>query len=228
MVKLHDLKSKNFLVLGFTGASGSGKTTLTKKLQTVLDEDVVILSQDNYYNDLSHLAPEKRKEVNFDDPAAIDFDFLIEHLQILKDGLSIEQPIYDFTTHTRSPETVKITSRRIVLVEGSLLFAVPRLRNILDMKFFIDADMDICLLRRIERDHHERKRSFIEIRQQYLSTVRPMFLKYLIPSKIYADLIIPNARHDLLVLDFISKQLSEMITSSIHCPNCHKEEMIKL
>jgi len=208
------------ITIGIAGASGAGKTTLATKIKRALGKEILIICQDSYYKDLSHLSMEERRETNFDDPASIDFDLLTTHLKMLKEGRSIECPVYDFTTHSRTKETIKVDPRDITILEGCLVLAVPEVRNLFDMRIFVDADMDICLCRRIERDQNERGRKFPDIQKQYLSTVRPMFLKHIAPSKAYADLIIPNERQNEVALDFIFGQLSQMVTPSLTCQTC--------
>lgn len=208
------------IVIGIAGASRAGKTTLTKKLKESLGDDVLIICQDNYYKDLSHLSIGERAKTNFDDPSSIDFSLLQRHLLELKQGKSIDLPTYDFVTHSRTKSTKKIHPKKITIIEGCLVFAVPEIRDVCDMKLFVDADMDICLCRRIERDQKERGRTFPDIRDQYLKTVRPMFLKHIAPSKSFADIIIPNENENELVLDFISGQLSQMIIPTLTCTTC--------
>lgn len=208
------------IMIGIAGASGAGRTTLATKMKKALGKEVAIICQDSYYKDLYHLSIKERSETNFDAPASIDFDLLTTHLKMLKDGRSIECPVYDFATHSRTKETVKIEPKDITILEGCLVLAVPEVRNLFDMKIFVDAYMDICLCRRIERDQNERGRKFPDIQRQYLLTVRPMFLKHIAPSKAYADLIIPNEGQNKVVLDFISGQLSQMVTLSLTCQTC--------
>lgn len=208
------------IVIAIAGASGAGKTTLAKKLKEAFGAEVSIICQDNYYKDLSHLNLKERAGTNFDDPSSIDFDLLHSHLVKLKQGDPIDLPIYDFVTHSRTQKTIKVHPKKITILEGCLVFAVPEIRNVCDMKLYVDADMDICLCRRIERDQKERGRSFPDIKDQYLKTVRPMFLKHIAPSKAFADLIIPNENENELVLDFISGQLSQMITPTLTCKTC--------
>ncbi|QVL54683.1 MAG: uridine kinase [Simkaniaceae bacterium] len=203
------------IMIGIAGASGAGKTTFATKMKKALGKEVAIICQDSYYKDLSHLSIKERSETNFDAPASIDFDLLTTHLKMLKDGRSIECPVYDFVTHSRTKETVKIEPKDITILEECLILAVPEVRNLFEMKIFVDADMDICLCRRIERG-----RKFPDIQRQYLLTVRPMFLKHVAPSKAYADLIIPNEGQNEVVLDFISGQLSQMVTPSLTYQTC--------
>lgn len=203
------------VVIGIAGASGAGKTTLANKLKDSLGEDVVVICQDSYYKDLSHLPPTERAQTNFDCPSSIDFELLRSHLVALKQGSHVEQPIYDFKTHSRTKETTTLHPKKVMILEGCLVFAIPEIREICDMKLFVDVDMDICLCRRIERDQKERGRQFPDIRDQYFSTVRPMFLRHVAPSKAYADLIIPNETENELVLDIITSQLRPVITPSL-------------
>lgn len=196
------------IIIGIAGASGAGKTTLANKLKEELGADVTIIRQDNYYKDQSHLPVSERAKTNFDAPDSIDFKLLHSHLRDLKDGKVIFHPLYSFKSHNRLEETVKITPTKILIVEGSLLLAIPEIRNVCDMKLFIDLDMDICLCRRIERDQIERGRHFTDIKSQYLKTVRPMFLKHVAPSRSHADLIIPNETKNGVVLDFITTLLT--------------------
>ena len=212
------------MMIGIAGASGAGKTTLATKMKNALGDQVVVISQDSYYKDLSHLPHEDRAKTNFDAPDSIDFGLLTAHLKQLKAGQAIECPVYDFTTHSRVEKTVKVEPKSILILEGCLVLAVPEVRSLFDMKIFVDADMDICLCRRIERDQNERGRKFPDIMNQYLSTVRPMFLQHIAPSKAHADLIIPNEGQNAIVLDAISKQLSHMITPSLTCTKCSTHE----
>lgn len=208
------------IIIGIAGASGAGKTTLATKLKEYLGDDVVIIRQDSYYKDISNQSISEKAKANFDAPSSIDFDLLHSHLIALKEGNAIEQPVYNFTTHSRTLKTVIIDPKKIFIIEGCLVLAVPKIRDMCDMKLFIDADMDICLCRRIERDQVERGRKFPDILDQYLRTVRPMFLQHVAPSKSYADLIIPNETENERVLDFISSKLSHMINPSLSCKIC--------
>jgi len=203
------------IIIGIAGGSGAGKTTLADKLKESLGDDAAIIRQDNYYKDLSHLSLSERAKTNFDAPSSLDFALLYSHLVDLKEGIAIQQPTYDFTTHNRTDVTIDVYPKKIIIIEGSLLLAIPEIREVCDMKLFIDVDMDICLCRRIERDQRERGRKFSDIQSQYLSTVRPMFLKYVAPSKSHADLIIPNETKNAVVLDFITTLFSNVINSPL-------------
>jgi len=179
------------MVIGLAGGTGSGKTTLARGLVEALGaETVVWLEQDAYYRDLSHLPPADRARVNFDHPAALDVDLLAAHLRQLAAGQPIARPRYDFTTHTRRPETDRLTPRPVVLLEGHLILAEPRIRRWLDLKVFVEADPDLRFIRRLRRDLEERGRTLESILTQYLTTVRPMHQQFVEPSRRFADLIL--------------------------------------
>lgn len=205
------------LVVGIAGASGAGKTTLANKLAESLGEHALVICQDSYYLDLSHLAHQERAQTNFDHPNSIDFELMKEHILALKDGKSITQPIYDFKTHSRINKQVTLQPRKILIVEGCLLLAIPEIRNLFDIKLFVDTDLDICLARRIERDQKERGRSFNDIRAQYFHTVRPMFFKFIAPSKNFADMIIPAHNENEVVLNFIASKLQHEASTPFTC-----------
>lgn len=184
---------KNCILIGVAGGSGSGKTTVANNLVKAFKaEDAVLLEQDAYYRELINMTLEEKAKVNFDHPDSIEFELLKKHIEALKRGETIERPIYDFTTHSRKEGTVKITPSKIIIVEGILIFAVPEIRELLDVKIFVDTDTDEMILRRIERDMNERGRSFESVKIQYLTTVKPMYLEFCEPSKRYADIIIPR------------------------------------
>lgn len=187
---IFNLHAETIVLVGIAGGTGSGKTTLAKKLNQHFGDGAVLLSQDCYYKDLSHLSLEERESVNFDHPASIDFTLFKEHLLELKKGRSVLIPQYDFTTHTRTDQMEILDSAPIILVEGILLFAVPEVRELFDLKIFIDTDDDIRLMRRLERDLQERGRDFDSVKKQYLATVKPMHQKYVEPTKSQADVVI--------------------------------------
>ncbi len=184
------LHSENIVLIGVAGGTGSGKTTLAGKLNSHFGSGAVLISQDCYYKDLSHLPIEERANVNFDHPDSIDFDLFKEHLVELKKGHSIILPEYDFTTHTRVNQTKIVDPAAIILVEGILLYAVSEVRELFDLKIFIDTDDDIRILRRLERDIQERGRDFNSVKNQYLTTVKPMHSKFVEPTKVQADVVI--------------------------------------
>jgi uridine kinase len=178
------------VLIGIAGGTGSGKTTLARELQEYFSETSVLITQDSYYKDLSHLPKEERELVNFDHPDSLDFNLLREHLIFLKNGEAVFKPVYDFVTHTRTNELERVEPARLILVEGILLLAVPEVRQLFDLKIFIDTDDDVRILRRLERDIMERGRDFDSVKTQYLSTVKPMHHQFVDPSKNYADVVV--------------------------------------
>lgn len=199
---------KDCIIIGVAGGSGSGKTTVANNLVKAFKaEDAVLVEQDAYYRELLNMSIEEKAKVNFDHPDSIEFELLRKHLEILKEGKSIDRPIYDFTTHSRKEGAVRINSSKIIIVEGILIFAVPEIRELLDVKIFVDTDADEMILRRIERDMNERGRSFESVKNQYLTTVKPMFLEFCEPSKRYADVIIPRGGENKVAIDMIISNL---------------------
>jgi uridine kinase len=191
------------LIIGVVGGSGSGKTTVVRAIQQAMDVDAAFLDQDCYYKDLSHLSLDERRQVNFDHPDSIDGDLLVAHLEQLARGEAIEKPTYDFTAHTRAPGRVRIEPSEIVLVDGILLFADKRLRDLFDIKIYVDVADDIRFIRRLERDVVERGRQMPDVVRQYLTTVRPMHLEFVEPSKRYADVILPEGGRNRIAVDII-------------------------
>lgn len=199
---------KNCILIGVAGGSGSGKTTVANNLVKAFKaEDAVLVEQDAYYRELSNMSIEEKAKVNFDHPDSIEFELLKKHLEMLKNGEAIERPIYDFTTHSRKSGAVKINPSKIIIVEGILIFAVPEIRELFDVKIFVDTDADEMILRRIERDMNERGRSFESVKNQYLTTVKPMFLEFCEPSKRYADVIIPRGGENKVAIDMVISNL---------------------
>jgi uridine kinase len=198
----------NCILIGVAGGSGSGKTTVANNLVKAFKvEDAALVEQDAYYKELTNMTIEEKAKVNFDHPDSIEFDLLKKHLEALKNGISIERPIYDFTTHSRKEGTVKINPSKIIIVEGILIFAVPEIRDLFDVKIFVDTDADEMILRRIERDMNERGRSLESIKNQYLTTVKPMYLEFCEPSKRYADIIIPRGGENKVAIDMVISKL---------------------
>ncbi|GBC82371.1 Uridine kinase [bacterium HR10] len=196
------------MIIGICGGTGSGKTTVAQKILEAVGADrVVYLQQDAYYKDVSHVPLEVRHTLNFDHPDAIDTDLLIQHIEELRAGRAIEQPVYDFTTHTRRPETRHVEPRPIILVEGILVFENPRLRALMDLKIFVDTADDIRFIRRLIRDISERGRTVESVIAQYLETVRPMHLEFVEPSKRYADIIIPEGGYNVVGIDLIIEKI---------------------
>ncbi len=200
------------LVIGIAGGSGSGKTTVAQQiLQRIGEEHIAYLPHDAYYRDLSHLTPSQRAEVNFDHPDALETELLIQHIQMLKRGQAVRVPIYDFATHIRRPETITVEPRPLILVEGILVFVEKALRDLFDLKIFVDTDADLRFIRRLERDLRERGRTMESVIHQYLLTVRPMHLEFVEPSKRYADVIIPEGGYNMPALDMIVARLEAML-----------------
>lgn len=194
------------IFIGIAGGTGSGKTTLAEKIHEAFPASILIC-QDSYYRDISHLSLEERAKSNFDHPNSLEFSLLRKHLMDLKNGQGVAQPIYNFHRHAREERTHWIEPAQIVLVEGILLLAMPEIRELLDIKIFVDTDDDVRLLRRIERDMKERSRDFNSIKNQYLLTVKPMHEAFVEPSKKYADVIVPEGGHNQVALDMILSKL---------------------
>ncbi|MCP4923574.1 MAG: uridine kinase [bacterium] len=202
------------LLIAISGGSGSGKTTVVNELLHLFPEQITNLSQDSYYKDLSHLPMIEREKVNFDAPDSIDFNLLIEHLRQLAKGQSIQRPNYDFTTHTRTKQVDTVNPNKIIVVEGILLFAIPELRELFDIRVFMDVSSEDRLIRRINRDMAERGRSLQSVKTQYLTTVAPMYLKHVAPSKKYAHLIIPAGGKNEVALDFLFTKLAAYLKTA--------------
>jgi len=195
------------VVIGVAGGTGSGKTTVARRLVEQFAESVVYLEQDSYYKDQSHLSLEERKNTNYDHPLAFDNDLLIHHLQQLLHYNPIEKPIYDYKLHTRSQNTVRLMPKDVIILEGILVLDDKRLRNLMDIKIFVDTDADVRILRRIERDIKERGRTLESVIEQYLTVVRPMHMQFVEPSKRYADLIIPEGGHNQVAINLLINQI---------------------
>jgi uridine kinase len=200
------------MVIGICGGTGSGKTTVAHKIVTAVGaENVVFLQQDAYYRDLGDMPLEVKNHLNFDHPDAFDNDLLINHLRTLKAGESIDQPIYDFTTHSRMITKRHVEPRLVIIVEGILIFVSAELRSLMDMKVFVDTDADICFIRRLQRDLEERGRTVKSVIDQYQSTVRPMHLQFVEPSKRYADIIIPEGGSNQVGIDLITEKIKAIL-----------------
>ncbi|MCQ2161774.1 MAG: uridine kinase [Bacteroidales bacterium] len=203
------------LVIGIAGGSGSGKTTVVKALESKLAERVVVIPQDSYYKDSSHVPVEDRKYINFDHPDAIDFDLLCEQLKELKEGRTIEQPVYSYITCTRSTtETVKVEPADVIIVEGILIFCCKKLRDQMDIKLFVDADDDDRLMRVMARDIIERGKTVETVIERYTKTVKPMYLQFIEPGKRYADIIIPQGGHNKVAIDVITATIEKSLMDS--------------
>jgi uridine kinase len=203
---------KTPLVIGIAGGSGSGKTTVAQTiLQRVGPDRISFLQHDAYYKDLSGLPPVQRAEVNFDHPNSLENELLIRHILQLKKGKVVNVPIYDFSTHSRTDRTFKVEPRSVILVEGILIFAEITLRELFDVKIFVDTDSDLRFIRRLQRDIAERGRTTESVIKQYLSTVRPMHLDFVEPSKRYADVIIPEGGFNTAALDMVVARIETML-----------------
>ena len=193
----------DILVVGIAGGSGGGKTTLTNNLVSRFGDKVCIVHHDNYYRAHDDLTYDERAKLNYDEPEAFETEMMVEHLRLLKQGRSIHCPVYDFTVHNRSGETMLIEPRPVILVEGILIFAEPSLTELMDMKVFVDTDADVRLARRVLRDTEERGRTVRSVVDQWQATVKPMHEKYVEPSKKNADIIVPEGGRNRVALDLI-------------------------
>lgn len=205
---------KRPVIIGVAGGSGSGKTTVVRNVCDRLEGCVAVIEQDAYYKDQSHLPMEERKKTNYDHPLAFDNDLLISHLQQLLQRKPIEKPVYDYTQHTRSRETVTVQPKDVIILEGILILEDEKLRSLMDIKVFVDTDADIRILRRIERDVKSRGRSLDSVIQQYLTTVRPMHQQFVEPSKRYADLIIPEGGYNQVAVDLLVNQIRTILSAT--------------
>lgn len=197
----------NILVIGIAGGTGSGKTTLMNNLIEKFREDVTILSHDNYYRRHDDLTYEQRCGLNYDEPAALETDLMAVHLDRLRHGEAIDCPVYDFTLHNRSNETIRIVPRKVIIVEGILIFENKELRDLMDIRIFVDTDADVRLCRRIQRDVEKRGRTLLSVLAQYQETVKPMHEMYVEPSKKYANIIVPEGGRNLVALDMITGRI---------------------
>lgn len=203
------------LVIGIAGGTGSGKSTVANAiLRRVGAQHIAFLPHDAYYRELQHLSKTERARINFDHPDALESELLVQHILALKSGQAIELPVYDFTTDSRTGQTVHIEPRKIVLVEGILIFYEKSLRDLFDVRIFVDTDADIRFIRRLQRDIIERGRTMESVINQYLNTVRPMHLEFVEPSKRYADVIIPEGGLNTVALDMVTARIEAMLHNS--------------
>jgi uridine kinase len=202
-------------IIGIAGGTGSGKTTVARRIYDSLHLDsAVFLDHDSYYRELDHLPMEERRRVNFDHPDSLDNDLLIAHLERLLAREPIDKPVYDFGAHTRAPQTARIEPRDVILVEGILLFAEPRLRDLFDLKIFVDTEADVRFIRRLRRDLEMRGRNVESVIEQYLGTVRPMHFEFVEPTKRYADVIIPRGGNNTPGIEVIAARIRERLGGS--------------
>ncbi len=202
----------NPLVIGIAGGSGSGKTTVAQQiLNRVGANQIAFIQHDSYYKDLGGLPPTQHANINFDHPNSLDTNLLIQHIVSLRDGKAVEVPIYDFSTDRRTNQTFRIEARRVIVVEGILIFVEPTLRELFDVKIFVDTDLDIRFIRRLERDITERGRTTESVIKQYETTVRPMHLEFVEPSKRYADIIIPQGGFNTAAMDMVVARIEALL-----------------
>ena len=200
------------LIIGIAGGTGSGKTTVVNQiLNEITPDEVCVISQDSYYNATDDLSYEQRTKINFDHPASIDFDLLVKHLKDLKKSKVIEQPIYSFVSHNRVKDTLKTHPRKVVIVEGILIFNNRELRKMFDIKIFVHADADERLIRRMRRDIKERGRDMDEVLDRYQNTLKPMHQQFIEPTKNYADIIIPNDKYNTVAVDIVRTVINEKL-----------------
>ncbi len=206
------MKHPDPLVIGIAGGSGSGKTTVAQAILTRVGYDkIAFLQHDSYYKDLSGLPPVQRAEINFDHPNSLETELLIQHIASLRNGKPVQVPIYDFSTDRRTDKTFTVEPRSVIIVEGILIFTEAKLREMFDVKIFVDTDADLRFIRRLERDLAERGRTTESVIKQYQSTVRPMHLEFVEPSKRYADVIIPEGGYNTAALDMVVARIEALL-----------------
>lgn len=201
------------LIIGIAGGTGCGKTTVVNQIINELpDEEVGVISQDSYYNDLSHLSFDERSKINFDHPRAIDFELLALHLELLKQGKPIDQPVYSFPKHNRTKDIIRTHPRKVMIIEGILIMTNPMIRKMFDIKIYVHADSDERLIRRLKRDINERGRDLTEVLSRYQSTLKPMHDEFIEPTKEYADIIIPNNTYNTVAVDIVRTIINEKLS----------------
>jgi uridine kinase len=202
----------NPLVIGIAGGTGSGKTSVTNRIVELLDGScVLVIQHDSYYKDLNAYGGLPPAEINYDHPDSLETELLIQHICALKEGLPVDQPVYNFTTHRRLESTRRLEPKEIIIVEGILIFVEKTLRDLMDIKIFIDTDADERLLRRLKRDIAERRRSIDSVMQQYITTVKPMHLEFVEPSKHWADIIIPRGAENNVAIDMVVTKITTLL-----------------
>jgi uridine kinase len=208
-------KKPQSLVIGIAGGTGSGKTTVANViLERVGKKHIAYLPHDAYYRELNELPPDQKAAVNFDHPDSLETELMIEHINKLKDGQYIELPIYDFSTHSRTGKTIRVDPQRVIIVEGILIFAIPELRQLFDVKIFVDTNADVRFIRRLQRDITERGRTTEMVIHQYLTTVRPMHLEFAEPSKRYANIIIPEGGLNEVAMDMVIARIESLLNKT--------------
>lgn len=203
---------KRPILIGIAGGTGCGKSTITHEIYKSLPaESITIIEQDSYYKDQSNLTFEERTKTNYDHPDAFDTGLLMKHLSMLLEGESVDKPMYDFSIHNRKKETVRIEPKDIIILEGILILVEPELRNMLDIKIFVDTDADLRIIRRMQRDIKERGRTIESVIDQYINFVRPMHLEFVEPTKRYADIIIPEGGYNKVAIDIMISKVKEIV-----------------
>ena len=197
----------NVLIIGIAGGTGSGKTTVTEAIKREFGDDVSVICHDFYYKKNEHLPFEERVKMNYDHPHSLDTDMLVSHIQSLKDGYTVNVPVYSFVTFTREERAVQVHPTKVIIIEGILIFENRELRDLMDIKIFVDADADIRFIRRLTRDVKERERDLDSVINQYCNTVKPMHEQFVEPSKKYADIIIPQGGYNTVALDMIMEKI---------------------
>ena len=203
------------LVIGIAGGSGSGKTTLTNRIAAQFAEDVTVIYHDNYYKAHDDMTYEERCRLNYDHPNAFDTELMVDHLKLLREGQSIECPVYDYTIHNRSKNTMVINPKKVIIVEGILIFENKELCDQMDIRIFVDTDADLRIIRRIRRDVMERARSLDSVINQYMDTVKPMHEQFVEPSKKNASIIVPEGGHNTVAMEMIINQIRSHLTSEV-------------
>jgi len=200
------------LIVGIAGGTGSGKTTVVKEVVRRLPEnEVAVIPQDSYYRDNSHIPMEQRQEINFDHPSSIEFELLIDHIEQLREGVPIHQPIYSYLSCTRSEESIPVEPKNVIIIEGILILQNPELRDLMDIKVFVDADNDDRLMRVISRDMQERGRSVQNVLERYQKTVKPMHLQFIEPTKRYADIIVPQGGQNKVAISILTSIIEKSL-----------------
>ncbi|WP_077357937.1 uridine kinase [Virgibacillus halodenitrificans] len=207
--------NKKPVVIGVAGGSGSGKTSVTRSIcNRFSDKTILVIEQDYYYKDQSHLPFEERLNTNYDHPLAFDNDLLIEHLHELMNQNAIDKPVYDYKIHTRSDKTIKVEPKEVIILEGILILEDPRLVDLMDIKVFVDTDADLRIIRRLLRDIKERGRTLDSVIDQYINNVRPSHLQFIEPTKRYADIIIPEGGQNLVAIDIMATKIENILSKN--------------
>jgi len=214
-LKRKGIKMSRPILIGIAGGTGSGKSTVANEIfYSLPGESIAVIEQDSYYKDQSHLTLEERKKINYDHPDAFDTELLVKHLKMLLNGEAIEKPMYDFEVHNRKKETIRVEPKDIIILEGILILSEPEIRNLLDIKIFVDTDADVRIIRRIQRDIKERGRTIDSVIDQYMNVVRPMHMQFVEPTKRYADIIIPEGGYNKVAIDILIAKIKQILAKN--------------